>query len=183
MWRGSLPCYPQFMARKGSSSGKTEHLGGVIDSVLGRLIRPEQLAGYRVWPLWEEIVGPVLAERTRPCELRDGVLTVEVNGASWMQELRFLEAEVLERIHARVGTTAIRKLHFVPGSGRVPPRLGAQRFRRPRRPESPSDPIPPIRDARLRALFERIVERHNQRHRERGGRRERDAPAFRGHTR
>ena len=66
----------------------------------GRLVRE--------WPL---LVGDLLASKSSPLEIKDGVLTVEVRDNSWMQEIRFHQKRIIEKINERfpgLGVTSIR---------------------------------------------------------------------------
>ena len=50
---------------------------------------------------WPEVVGDDVAEHAHPSSVRDGVLTVVVDGPIWATQLRYLEAVILE--HADPG--------------------------------------------------------------------------------
>jgi predicted nucleic acid-binding Zn ribbon protein len=66
----------------------------------GRLVRD--------WPL---IVGDLLASKSCPLDIRKGVLTLEVRDNSWMQEIRFHQKRIMEKINDRfpdLGVTGIR---------------------------------------------------------------------------
>jgi predicted nucleic acid-binding Zn ribbon protein len=44
------------------------------------------------------VVGPVIAQKSRPRMLKDGILFIEVENSVWMQELWFHQKEIIERI-------------------------------------------------------------------------------------
>lgn len=46
---------------------------------------------------WADIVGPALAEPTRPRDLVDGVLTVVCDDAAWASQIGWMEAQVKQR--------------------------------------------------------------------------------------
>ncbi len=52
---------------------------------------------------WPEVVGEEVAEHATPSSVRDGVLTVIVDGPIWATQLRYLEAVILERAAAVTG--------------------------------------------------------------------------------
>jgi predicted nucleic acid-binding Zn ribbon protein len=52
---------------------------------------------------WPEVVGEEVAEHATPSSVRDGVLTVVVDGPIWATQLRYLEAVILERAAAVTG--------------------------------------------------------------------------------
>jgi len=47
---------------------------------------------------WAEVVGPVIANKSRPRVLRDGILFIEVENSVWMQELWFHQRQIIERL-------------------------------------------------------------------------------------
>jgi hypothetical protein len=59
---------------------------------------------------WAEIVGPEIARRSRPGELRAGVLTVLVDNSPWLQEVTLRSTEILAALRARHGSavTSVR---------------------------------------------------------------------------
>jgi len=141
-------------------------LGAVLRHVLPRLDPDRRLDVYRLWTFWEQEVGAAIAARAEPASYRDGLLSVRVTNASWMQELQFLKSTIIERLNRRLGEDRIRDIYFVTGSAAVPrspaakqPAAGTER-----RPEKPADELPPLRDERLREVLERIVRAHNRRY-------------------
>lgn len=52
---------------------------------------------------WPEVVGVDVAEHSHASSIRDGVLTVVVDGPIWATQLRYLEAVILERAAAVTG--------------------------------------------------------------------------------
>ena len=59
---------------------------------------------------WAEIAGPEIARRSRPGELRAGVLTVLVDNSPWLQEVTLRSTEILAGLRARHGSavTSVR---------------------------------------------------------------------------
>lgn len=65
----------------------------------------------RVVEAWPELVGEMLAGHSRVRSVRDGVLEIGVDGPAWATELRYREAELVERVSRVVGAgvvTAVR---------------------------------------------------------------------------
>ncbi len=78
-----------------------------IGGVVGRLTARWHLGDPRVHAVvfthWPDLVGEVIAARVRPVQVRDGVLRVEADDASWATELRFFAPRIVERIEERSG--------------------------------------------------------------------------------
>ena len=86
-------------------------VGEIIPAVLRILGLEERMDEGRLVKDWPLVVGDLLASKSGPLELRDGVLTVEVRDNSWMQEIRFHQKRIIEKINDRfpdLGVTAIR---------------------------------------------------------------------------
>ncbi len=63
--------------------------------------------------IWREIVGDVLATHARVRALRDGICTIGVDGPAWATQLRYVESEVVDRVHAALGAGVVRELRIV----------------------------------------------------------------------
>ncbi len=48
---------------------------------------------------WEEVVGPLLSERSVPERYQEGTLWVAAKGPAWAQELRMRKDQVLQRLN------------------------------------------------------------------------------------
>ena len=74
----------------------------------GAPVTPAKTVG-GVFSRWEDAVGEQIAANAHPVRLTDGTLVVEVDEPGWATQLRYLEAELLERIAsvAGPGVTAI----------------------------------------------------------------------------
>jgi len=114
-------------------------------------ITDEVRAG-RVVTEWSELVGPRIAQRTRPDGVVDRVLWVEVATSAWLHELNLLRPQLLAGLRERLGEPFLfEEIRF---------RLAGQRrrdpvaLRAPRRPAAAIRPAPPPATGAAR---ERIV--------------------------
>lgn len=64
---------------------------------------------------WPEIVGPMLAGKTCPARLKNGVLTVLVRNHAWAQELQLRKPDLLDRINTVLGGGKARDIRFAVG--------------------------------------------------------------------
>jgi predicted nucleic acid-binding Zn ribbon protein len=96
-----------------------EAVGSVLGRILSRLGLDDELAGWAAVRDWPEFVGPRSARHTRCVAYRDGTLTVEVEGAAWMQELRYLERELVRTINQRLGADRVRTVKFIVPRGGI----------------------------------------------------------------
>jgi hypothetical protein len=116
----------------------------------------DQVRAGRVITEWSELVGPKIAQRTRPDGVHDRVLWVEVATSAWLHELNLLRPLLLkgltEQLIGRNGEQPLfddLKFRLAGGSRRQPVALRAAR-----KPAPPPRPLPPPATGAAR---ERIV--------------------------
>ena len=132
-----------------------------------QLDRPMRRAG--AMEIWPEVVGPVVAEKTAPVEVRGGVLFVRTASSTWMAELTAgFRHLYLEALQARLGADAITDIRFLPPP--LPRRKGTPPRPLPGVAPPPAAPVPTTREldearrvvagveeGELRGLLERLV--------------------------
>lgn len=146
------------MAAMRRAPGKPELLGNALRHLLRRVDPERRLEVFRLWPAE---VGAALAARTAPAALRDGVLTVRVRGAAWMQELQFAKEEIRARLNSRLGADLVRDIYFVADSTAASsPARSSPPAVRTADPgaEGPTE-MPALRDPRLAEVFARLAKR------------------------
>jgi predicted nucleic acid-binding Zn ribbon protein len=88
----------------------------LLGVVLARLVKArgwqQPTAEATVFGAWERVVGPDIAQHSRPVRLEDGELTVEAESTAWATQLRLLAGSLLQRIAGEVGHNVVRKLHI-----------------------------------------------------------------------
>jgi predicted nucleic acid-binding Zn ribbon protein len=87
-------------------------LGSVLDALISALGIGTKLDQYRVFDVWDEVVGEQVAKVARPERLHNGVLTVAVSNAPWRAELTFRKREILEKIRERLASDGITDIRF-----------------------------------------------------------------------
>ncbi len=80
----------------------------------------EPFARWKLWAQWEKVVGPTVAEQTEPVGLSRGVLYLWVKSSTWMQQMHFLKAQILESIQKRAGVDFIKDIQFTRDRKAVP---------------------------------------------------------------
>jgi predicted nucleic acid-binding Zn ribbon protein len=86
-------------------------LAALLPDVLGRLVRDGKGAA-ALGTLWPRIQGAVIGAQSRPVELVEGVLRVDVRGATWRATLEAQEAVLRERWNAAVAAAPVRRIEF-----------------------------------------------------------------------
>ncbi|BBX75628.1 DUF721 family protein [Mycobacterium shinjukuense] len=116
-WGRAAPVAPRRVA--GKRRGWSGPGPDVRDpQLLGRLAR--ELATKRGWSIrvaegtvfgrWSAMVGQQIADHATPTALSDGVLSVAAESTAWATQLRIIQAELLAKIAAAVGSGVVTSL-------------------------------------------------------------------------
>jgi predicted nucleic acid-binding Zn ribbon protein len=107
-----------------------DDLSRVLQQVLQRAEGAYPDQAHRVWEVWDQAVGPEVAERCRPLSLRSGRLTVAVTNAAWMQQLSFVRDSLRDAVNRALGVTVVKEVRLRMAEADPPPPP-------PRRPPAP----------------------------------------------
>ncbi len=143
---------------------KPERLASILDSVLADALGlPAAALQVRLARSWEQVVGPLLAAKTCPGRIRNGVMTVHVPNHAWAQELQLSTPALLGKIAAFAGEGTVREIRFSAAGAYAPPAPGGQGptdeetgLREP--PPSPFEPsgLESVRDPETREILRSI---------------------------
>ena len=87
-------------------------LGTILQQAIKASGIQVDLDAHRLWQKWKGIVGPAIAENTRPEVIRGQLLLVNVSSAPWMQQLQFLKPELIEKINETLGKKLVGDIRF-----------------------------------------------------------------------
>ncbi|MFD2766275.1 DUF721 domain-containing protein [Micromonospora eburnea] len=87
-------------------------LGAVLEKLVKARGWQQPAAEATVFGAWERVVGPEVAQHSRPVKLENGELTVEARSTAWATQLRLLAGSLLQQIAREVGHNVVRKLHI-----------------------------------------------------------------------
>ncbi len=140
----------------------TELLAGVLSapSLAGRLT-----ADYRVWQIWDDVVGPDLAREAQPSKIRLGKLYVTVSSSIRLQEFQFVKHRVRDQLNERLAERVVTDILCFPGTV-DPPRSRA--FPVPCYVSEVC--VPPLGESRLQAAFARLAAAQRRRALDKSGR-------------
>lgn len=93
--------------------------GELVDKLLKGLGLDERLQQYRALIIWEDVVGPQIAARTRPVRIREGILEINVDQPTWMQQLQLMKPKILAQLNAEMGKATIKDLYLKRGKVNV----------------------------------------------------------------
>jgi predicted nucleic acid-binding Zn ribbon protein len=121
--------------KRGKSRPTT--VGRLLESVFRGTPAEKRLREGQIWLVWDAAVGAQVAARARPARFADGVLTVTVASAPWMQQLTFLKKHLIEQLNSQLGCDLVRDIYLKAGV--------------PEAPLPDADPLPPKRERPLSA--------------------------------
>lgn len=137
-------------------------LAGVLDEALSELGLSKRLREVEIWRIWDKAVGKAVASRAQPLRIINGVLTVAVSSAPWMQELRFMTSMIQEKLNAALGgpvvTQIVLKSGVIGAFRDVAPEEAPQKKRlTPRQKSQIEDQAAAIADAETREVFAELM--------------------------
>lgn len=90
-------------------------IGRVISGIIKSLDKPVPAWFRDITNEWTSLAGATEAKHARPGRYEDGTLTVFVDGAVWLNELkRYWRLEMLRKLQVRFGEKTVSKLVLQP---------------------------------------------------------------------
>ena len=87
-----------------------------MQALLGGLLKNRQLVSsmrrVMVMSLWEQVVGALVAKKSWPEKVDDGVLYIGVTSHAWAAELQLLKASILARYRQLLGRAVLKDVVF-----------------------------------------------------------------------
>ena len=87
-------------------------LKDIISNLLGDANLPFNPDDARIWEIWNDVVGPLIAEIAQPSWIKNKRLVVYVSNSIWMQELNFAGESIKENLNHKLKRDAIKKIEF-----------------------------------------------------------------------
>lgn len=87
---------------------------GPLSDLLKALHLGEPMAGWEAVGIWPEVVGERIAAHARATAFREGVMMVEVDTPSWMNELAYLRRRIVSDMNERLGKTVVTEIRLLP---------------------------------------------------------------------
>jgi len=91
-------------------------LKDVIANLLSDRTLPFNPDDANIWRVWNEVVGPAISKNARPLWIKNGKLKVTVSNPIWLQELQFVEKDIMEKLNGKLGRKAVEKIEFRVGA-------------------------------------------------------------------
>lgn len=87
-----------------------------LQKTLTKVLKEKKITGdldlFRIFPMWNDIVGDKTAQHTRPVRIKDRILYVEVDDPMWLTQLKYMKIDILEKIDMKIKKGAFKDLRF-----------------------------------------------------------------------
>lgn len=148
-----------------------QHAASAIAATLKIHGIADEVRGQRLYTEWTDLVGPKIAQRTRPDGITDRVLWIEVATSAWLHELNLLRPQLMRGLLERLGEPRLFdevRFKLAGRSRRAPTQAPTARARtvapaRPQRPpasgaarEKIVQEVEAVEDEELRELIARV---------------------------
>ncbi|MDH3706926.1 MAG: DUF721 domain-containing protein [Acidimicrobiia bacterium] len=94
-------------------SGEPRPISEGVERVLRHLAAPSADTVSGIFEHWTDVVGPGIAEHTRPISIEDGCLVIAVDDATWASHLQWSQDEIVAKVAARLDQDDIDRIRTV----------------------------------------------------------------------
>ncbi|MBP2681853.1 MAG: putative RNA-binding protein containing Zn ribbon [Candidatus Krumholzibacteriota bacterium] len=94
------------------SQKRFARVGELLPTVLKSIGLGQRLKEQEVLGIWAQVVGEEIAARTQPLRVDKGVLYVRVDQSAWLQELHFMEKEILRKLKEKAPDVDLDRIRF-----------------------------------------------------------------------
>ncbi len=99
----------------GKYRGSLTHLGDIIANLHRDGALPFNPDDANIWKVWDEVVGSIISKHAAPSWIKKGKLRVTVTDPIWLQEMKFREEVVRDKLNKHLGRPAVEKIEFKVG--------------------------------------------------------------------
>ncbi len=90
-----------------------KQIGNILSQYLRNLGLEQSIKRNKALLLWPEIVGPAIADITKPQRVSNKILFVQVNNITWRNELIYYKDEIIQKLNRQMGDQIIEEIKFV----------------------------------------------------------------------
>ncbi|HOJ43999.1 MAG TPA: DUF721 domain-containing protein [Syntrophorhabdaceae bacterium] len=84
----------------------------VIDRVLKKYKFDGDIDAYKVFSIWNDIVGTKIAEHAKPVKIREKVLYVSVDDPLWLAQIKYVKYHIIEKLCKNIKADIFRDIKF-----------------------------------------------------------------------
>mmetsp|Transcript_3101 Transcript_3101/g.1817 ORF Transcript_3101/g.1817 Transcript_3101/m.1817 type:complete len:107 (+) Transcript_3101:5609-5929(+) len=88
------------------------HVGDVINNIVSKYRYGTEAQMLKLWEIWENAVGKIIAENTKPAAFKGNLLIVHVNNSAVLQQLRFLKEDMITKLNNALKEDIVKNIRF-----------------------------------------------------------------------
>jgi predicted nucleic acid-binding Zn ribbon protein len=100
------------MEKKRPPNSTFTPIGQVLESILDQCRSDSGGGILHLVHVWEKAVGPPISDNAKPFAVKGSLLLVHVSSSAWLHQLRFLKAELLEKVNLGLKNERIEDIKF-----------------------------------------------------------------------
>ncbi|EKD37120.1 MAG: hypothetical protein ACD_75C01247G0001 [uncultured bacterium] len=97
----------------GVKKNKKNDIAGVLPSILRDNGWEKQLDLHSIFPNWQKLAGKEFNEHARPLKIERGVLWLEVDNSSWLQQFQYEKLDLLESLNRFLRLSTLTDIKMV----------------------------------------------------------------------
>jgi len=97
---------------KKTNSAHLTHISDILAKALPKYRPAQKNEITLIWDIWDLALGNPIAQNTKPDTFKNGLLQVTVSSSVWIQQLKFMEKEMITSLNAKLNAPLISKLRF-----------------------------------------------------------------------
>ena len=90
----------------------TSPLKGILKKVVDNLAAQKGVTEEEIKSIWCEAAGEAAAKHSQPVSLKGAIITVNVDGSSWLYQLTTKKKEIARRLKEHLGDKKIKDIRF-----------------------------------------------------------------------
>ena len=91
---------------------KPIHISEIIQDVLKTCRKESQTTLSKLCGIWNEAVGPIIANDARPKAIKGKELIINVSNSPLLQNLVFMKQDMIDRLNQAVGSEVLSEIKF-----------------------------------------------------------------------
>ncbi|HOT41424.1 MAG TPA: DUF721 domain-containing protein [Syntrophorhabdaceae bacterium] len=87
-------------------------VGSILGKVLKQCRLTDDLDAYKVFTVWEDIVGSKIAIHARPSKIKGKILYVEVDDPLWHAQIKYMKRDIIGRLETFIKKGVFQDVKF-----------------------------------------------------------------------
>jgi len=103
---------PNRVEMKNKKQNQFVHIGTILPGLLKQCRRKPDSELVKIWDVWDEIAGRMIAENAKPAAFKGDLVLVHVESPTWVHHLQFLKQDLILKINQALGKPLVKDIKF-----------------------------------------------------------------------